>query len=83
MRLLADLDHLVCLSLLQTAGDTTSYRADATPLPVYPWRMHSDVLKQMIRCLTLQVDSEVVEVRKERCGPNRSKVTIVLETPEI
>ncbi|KAF8262535.1 hypothetical protein EI94DRAFT_1808594 [Lactarius quietus] len=56
------------------------YRARATPL--YPWRVNSDVLKQVIRNLALQVDSEVMEVRKETCGPNRSRVTIVLETPD-
>ena len=39
-------------------------------------------LKQVIRSLTLQVDSEVMEVRKETCGPNRSRVIIVLETPD-
>jgi len=80
VRLLPALGYFISLRLLQAPGDTT-YRANATPL--YPWRVHSDVLKQVIRCLTLQVDSEVIEVRKERCGPNRSKVTIVLETPEI
>ena len=51
-------------------------------MPLYPWRLHSDVLKQVIRNLTFQVDSEVVEVRKETCGPHRSRVTIVLETPD-
>jgi len=43
-------------------GDTT-YRADPTPL--YPWRVHSDALKTMIRNLMLQINSEVVEVRRE------------------
>jgi len=57
-----------------------TYRTN--PMPLYPWRVHSDVLKQVIRNLTLQVDSEVMEVRKESCGRNRSRVTIVLETPD-
>ncbi|KAI9465034.1 hypothetical protein BJY52DRAFT_1221136 [Lactarius psammicola] len=38
----------------------------ADATPLYPWR----------------VDSEVVEVRKETCGPNRSRVTVVFETPD-
>ena len=63
--------------LLQAPGDTT-YRADATPL--YPWRVHSDALKTMIR--NLMINSEVVEVRKETYGPNRSRVTVVFETPD-
>ncbi len=79
VRLLPDLDNFICLSLLQAQGNTT-YRADATPL--YPWRVHSDILKQMIRNLMLQVDSEVVEVRKETCGRNRSRVTVVFEAPD-
>ena len=70
--------HSAYLMLLQAPGDTT-YRADAAPL--YPWRAHSDTLKHLIRSLTSQVDSEVVEVRKETCGPNRSRVTVVFETP--
>jgi hypothetical protein len=71
--------HFVYSRLLQAPGDAT-YRANVMPL--YPWRVHSDVLKQVIRNLTFQVDSEVVEVRKETSGPNRSRVTIVLETPD-
>jgi hypothetical protein len=70
--------HFVYSRLLQAPGGAT-YRADVVPM--YPWRVHSDVLKQVIRNLTFQVDSEVVEVRKETSGPNRSRVIIVLETP--
>jgi hypothetical protein len=69
-----------CLMLLSQAPGYTTYRADVMPL--YPWRMHSDALKQVIRSLMLQVDSEVIEVRKETCGPNRSRVTVVFETPD-
>ncbi len=79
VRLLPDFDHLICLRLLQAPGSAT-YRADATPLN--PWRVHSDTLKQVIRNLMLQVDSEIVEVRKETYGPNRSRVTVVFETPD-
>ena len=64
--------------LLQAPGDTT-YRADT---PLYPWRVHSDALKTMIRNLMFQINSEVVEVRKETYGPNRSRVTVVFETPD-
>jgi len=64
---------------LQPVGDAT-YGVDATP-PWYLWRV-SDILKQGIRNLILQVNSDVVEVRKERFGPNRSRVTVVFETPE-
>ncbi|KAF8272850.1 hypothetical protein EI94DRAFT_1795844 [Lactarius quietus] len=60
-------------------GDPT-YRADPTPL--YPWKAHSDALKAMIRNLMLQIDSEVVEVRKETRGLSRSRVTVVFETPD-
>ena len=65
--------------LLQAPGDTT-YRADAAPL--YPWRVHSDALKTMIRNLMFQINSEVVEVRRDTYGPNRSRVTVVFETPD-
>ena len=51
-------------------------------MPLNPWRVHSDILKQVIRNLTIQVDSEVMEIRKEKCGPKRSRVIIVLETPD-
>lgn len=71
--------HSVYLTPLQAQGDTTN-RADPTPL--CPWKVYSDALKHMIRNLTLQIDSEVVEVRKETCGLNRSKVTVVFETPD-
>jgi hypothetical protein len=77
--LLLNSQHSVYLMLLQAPGDTT-YRADAPPL--YPWRMHSDALKTMIRNLMLQINSEVVEVRRETYGPNRSRVTVVFETPD-
>jgi hypothetical protein len=77
--LLPDFVHSGCLRLSQ-APDNATYRANTAPL--YPWRVHSDVLKQVIRNLMLQVDSEVMEVRKETCGPNRSRVIIVLETPD-
>ena len=79
VRLLPHVGHFVCSRLLQGPDDAT-YRASTMPL--YPWRLHSDVLKQLIRNLTFQVDSEVVEVRKETYGPHRSRVTIVLETPD-
>jgi hypothetical protein len=69
----------VYLTLSQAPDDAT-YRADATP--PYPWRVHSDALKHMIRNLMLQVDSEVVEVRKESHGLSRSRVTVVFETPD-
>jgi len=36
----------------------------------------------MIRNLMLQIDSEVVEVRKETRGLSRSRVTVVFETPD-
>jgi len=49
---------------------------------LYPWRMHSDDLKQVARNLTLQVDSEVVGLQKEKCGPNRLRVTVVFEMPD-
>jgi hypothetical protein len=62
------------------APDDTTYRADATPL--YPWRVHSDALKTMIRNLMFQINSEVVEVRRETNGSNRSRVTVVFETPD-
>lgn len=79
VRFLPYFNHFVCQRLLQAPGDA-AYRANTTPL--YPWRVHSDALKTMIRNLMLQFNSEVVEVRKETCGPNRSKVTIVLEMPD-
>ena len=79
VRLLPESHHSIYLTLSQAPGETT-YRADATPS--YPWRVHSDALKHLIRNLTMQIDSEVVEVRKETCGLNRSKVTVVIETPD-
>jgi hypothetical protein len=77
--ILPGFDHFLCLRLLQAPSGST-YTANTMPL--YPWRAHSDVLKQVIRNLTLQVDSEVMEVRKEKCGSKRSRVIIVLETPD-
>lgn len=79
VRILPGFDYFVCLRLLQAPSDST-HRANTMPL--YSWRVHSDVLKQVIRNLTLQVDSEITEVRKEKCGPKRSRVIIVLETPD-
>jgi hypothetical protein len=69
----------VYLTLSQASGDTTC-RADAAP--PHSWRVHSDALKRMIRNLMLQVNSEVVEVRKESHGPSRSRVTVVFETSD-
>ena len=77
--ILLGFDHFVCLRLLQAPSDST-YKANTMPLN--PWRVHSDILKQVIRNLTIQVDSEVMEIRKEKCGPKRSRVIIVLETPD-
>lgn len=71
----------VYLILSQAPSDTT-YRLGAGVTPMYPWRVHSDALKHMIRNLMLQVDSEVVEVRKELHGLSRSRVTVVFETPD-
>lgn len=76
---LTDFDYFVCLRLSQ-APRTVTYSTNATPL--YSWRVYSDALKQVIRNLTLRADSDVVEVRKERCGLDRSRVTVVFETPD-
>lgn len=65
---------------LQASGHDTTYIVDATLL--YPWRVHSDALKTMIRTLMLQINSEVVEVRRETYGQNRSRVIVVFETAD-
>lgn len=78
VRLLPNSYNSAYLTLSQAPGDP--YRADAAP--PYPWRGHSDALKQIIRNLMLQVDSEVVEIRKDPHGLNRSRVTVVFEIPD-
>lgn len=78
VHLLPNLYDSVYLTLSQAPGDP--YRTDDAPLN--PWRVHSDALKQIIRNLMLQVDSEVVEVRKESHGLSRSRVTVVFEIPD-
>ena len=73
VRLFLNSYYSVYPRLLQAQGNAT---------PLYPWRIHSDVLKEVISGLTSEPDSQVVELRKERCGPNRSKVTVVFEVPD-
>jgi hypothetical protein len=71
------LPHFGHFGYSRLAAGEARYRANVMPL--YPRRVHSDILKQVVRNLTFQVDSEVVEVRKETCG---SRVTTVSETPD-